>query len=57
MKCNLVTVRVREGGRETYLHSSIFSRAANNHVTAFFQDRPIFVFSGNLGYSILKHAL
>ena len=57
MNCYLVTVRVREGGRETYLHSSIFSGAANNHVTAFFQDRPIFVFSHNLGYSILKYAL
>ena len=32
-----------------------FSGAANNHVTAFFQDRPIFCFSDNLGYSLLKN--
>ena len=31
------------------------SGAANDHVTAFFQDRPIFVFSENLGYSLLKN--
>ena len=33
-----------------------YSRAANDHVTAFFQERPIFVFSDNLGYSLLKTA-
>ena len=32
------------------------SRAADDHVTAFFQDRPFFVFSDNLGYSLLKNA-
>ena len=32
------------------------SGAANDHVAAFFQDRPIFAFSDNLGYSLLKHA-
>ena len=33
-----------------------FSGAANDHVAAFFQDRPIFVFSDNLGYPLLKNA-
>ena len=30
--------------------------AANNHVTEFFQDWRIFVFSDNLGYYLLKNA-
>ena len=33
-----------------------YSGAANDYVAAFFQDRPIFVFSENLGYSLLKNA-
>ena len=33
-----------------------YSGAANDHVATFFQDRPIFVFSDNLGYSISKSA-
>ena len=33
-----------------------YSGAANDYVAAFFQDRPIFVFSDNLGYSLLKNA-
>ena len=32
------------------------SGAVNNHVTAFFQDRPIFCFSDNLSYSLFKIA-
>ena len=32
------------------------SGAANKHVAAFFQDRSTFVFSDNLGYSLLKNA-
>ena len=32
------------------------SGAATDHVAAFFQDRTIFVFSDNLGYSLLKNA-
>ena len=35
---------------------SVYSGAGNEHVAAFFQDRPIFVFSDNLGYSLLKNA-
>ena len=35
--------------------SSHCSGAANDHVTAFFQDRPILVFSHNLRYSLLKN--
>ena len=32
-----------------------FSGAANDHVAAFSQDRPIFFFSDNLGCSLLKN--
>ena len=32
------------------------SGAANDHVTAFFEDRPTFSFSADLGYSLLKNA-
>ena len=39
----------------TRFHNYI-SGAANDHVAAFFQDRPIFVFSDNLGYSLSKNA-
>ena len=39
----------------TRFHNYI-SGAANDHVAAFFQDRPIFVFSDNLGYSLLANA-
>ena len=40
---------------KTFVNWDLFySGAANNHVAAFFQDRPIFVSSDNLGYSLSK---
>ena len=43
---------------DLYLASDVLllMEQANGHAAAFFEDRPIFVFSVNLGYSLLKNA-